>query len=198
MYLSRLMVNQTRLAAGWMANPYRVHQRLMMACEKDPRLLFRLEHWLASPLLLVQTHLQPDWDAAFGSFSALAGPVECKEFNPELETGAVYRFRMLANPTVKRDGKRLGLISEFDQRAWLARKLEQAGAELLGCQVSDHGLQHLEKPAASDHPQQTHLAVLFDGALAVREPERLLGVLKNGIGAAKGYGYGLLSLARGG
>jgi CRISPR system Cascade subunit CasE len=42
----------------------------------------------------------------------------------------------------------------------------------------------------------THHAVRFDGLLVVTDPERLRHALRAGIGSAKGFGFGLLSLAR--
>jgi CRISPR system Cascade subunit CasE len=42
----------------------------------------------------------------------------------------------------------------------------------------------------------THFGVRFDGLLRVEDPERLKIGLSSGIGSAKGFGFGLLSLAR--
>jgi CRISPR system Cascade subunit CasE len=42
-----------------------------------------------------------------------------------------------------------------------------------------------------------HQAVTFDGLLRVTDPEALLAALAGGIGSGKGFGFGLLSLARG-
>lgn len=42
----------------------------------------------------------------------------------------------------------------------------------------------------------THLGVQFDGLLQVVDPARLLETIRDGVGSAKGFGYGLLSVAR--
>jgi CRISPR system Cascade subunit CasE len=42
---------------------------------------------------------------------------------------------------------------------------------------------------------QTHVPVLFEGVLRVNDPAKLIEAVRNGIGSAKGYGFGLLSLA---
>ena len=42
----------------------------------------------------------------------------------------------------------------------------------------------------------THVAVRFDGLLEVTDPVKFLETLRAGIGSAKGFGFGLLSLAR--
>ena len=112
-------------------------------------------------------------------------------------------MRLLANPTVKKtvekEGEtkkaRLGLLKEADQLAWLKRKLEAAGAELLGCQASPCGLQHSRKGAHKSPADQAHLAVLYEGVLQAADPARLRTALEAGLGPAKGFGFGLLSLA---
>ena len=43
---------------------------------------------------------------------------------------------------------------------------------------------------------ETHfLAVQFDGVLQVTDPDKLVAAVETGIGSAKGFGFGLLSLA---
>lgn len=197
MYLARLRLKRSRMALTWSANPYRVHQRLAMGfAGRDPRLLFRLEDTRQGAQILVQSQRRPDWDLAFAGLDVLDAPPECKTFEWRLSAGACYRFRLLANPCVKRDGKRLGLLREDHQRAWLSRKLTEAGAELVACRASSLGHLKSRRSPHKDEATQTHFAVLYEGVLRVREPSRFEGALRSGIGPAKGYGFGLLSLAR--
>lgn len=203
MYLSRLRLNGSRKASQWVSNPYRVHQRLKMACEADPRLLFRIDEQNGRVIILVQTHRQPDWQKAFAGLDVLSGPPEYKEFELALQAGRCYRFRLYANPAVKKtiesdEGKhktRLGLLKEADQIEWLRRKLENGGAKLIDVVISNQALIRSHKGSEKEVGQQTHLGVLFEGVLLVNIPERLNEVVKAGIGPAKGYGFGLLSLA---
>ncbi len=201
MYLSRLQLNTSRAAVGWASNPYRVHQRLMKACDGDPRLLFRIEDTPeGGTQILVQSQVKPNWQLAFADLAVLRCPPEFKPFDLSLQAGRLYRFRLLANPTVKKksdDDKpyRLGLTQEADQLAWLTRKLEGAGVKLASCVVMPRGLQHSDKSLAKDEHAATHLAVLFEGVLQAQDPERLEAVVESGIGSAKGFGFGLLSLA---
>jgi len=195
MFLARLRLNRGRIAVGWADNPYRVHQRLMMAYEGEPRLLFRIEEQPEGVQILIQSHGEPRWPAAFDGFPVLAGPPEYKAFTPRLQAGRRYRFRLLANPTVKRDGKRLGLLREEEQLSWLARKLAAGGAEVLSCRAAPRGLQRSGRNPFKDAARQTHLAVLFEGLLQAQDAARLEAALESGIGSAKGFGFGLLSLA---
>lgn len=205
MYLSKLTLKQNKMTAQWAANPYRVHQRLMMACDQDPRLLFRIEETATSHHIIVQSHQEPSWDKAFSGLKVLETPILCKVFNPVLETGCVYRFLLKANPTVKKSvlneekprKTRLGILTEAGQIEWLRRKLADGGAELINAEVVKQEFQHSHKKEVIDQqPYQTHLAVVFEGLLQVLDPTLLFQTLDHGIGSAKGYGFGLLSLAR--
>lgn len=196
MYLSRLTLIPSRVSLNWLANPYRVHQRLMMACGSDPRMLFRIENDGAAPRILVQSWKLPDWPVSFDSFHVLAQPAEVKPFELHLSAGQVLRFCLVANPTVKRDGHRLGLLTETEQQAWLKRKLSGSGAEMAACRATSLGLKHSRKKADDSEP--VHLMVRFEGLLHVQDPEKLAAAVAAGIGPAKGFGCGLLSLARAG
>ena len=84
--------------------------------------LFRVEP-AQPPVILVQSAEEPRWDYAFGNAGfLLARPPQVKAFQPQFAAGQVWRFRLRANPTVKRQKKRHGLTSEDEQRAWLQRK----------------------------------------------------------------------------
>jgi len=204
MYLSRLTLNSSRMAVLLVSNSYRVHQRLRMACEDDPHLLFRIEENAQGVnQILVQSQNEPDWKKAFDDFPVLLRPPECKPFRPQLKDGDSYRFRLLANPTVKKtvdhDGEqkkaRLGLLNEEAQQDWLQRKIEAAGSRVLASRTLPRGFQHSRKNPSKDENHQTHLSVLFEGFLLVNDASLLQAVLETGIGSAKGFGFGLLSLA---
>lgn len=204
LFLSRLTLNRSRLAFQWLSNPYRVHQRLMMACDGDPRLLFRVEESDEVIRILVQSHVQPQWATAFADLPVLLGTPETKSFEVQFQAGRQYRFRLLANPTAKRTAQkgdderhkfRIGLFKETDQRAWLERKLQAAGAELVDYIIIPRRSQYSRKGTAKNEGEQTHLAVLFEGVLIAKDPALLRQALENGLGSAKGFGFGLLSLA---
>ena len=205
MHISRLTLNRSRAAMLWLSNPYRVHQRLIMACGNDPRLLFRIETDEQKSQVLAQTHNAPAWNTAFDEFDVLLHEPEHKIFNPVLVNEGLYRFRLLANPTAKKtfekdDGEkhktRLGIFKESDQIDWMKRKLSESGAELMNWRVNPRGMVYSHKNPQKDKQTQVHYAVLFEGILRVIHSEQLLQSLQTGIGPAKGYGFGLLSLAR--
>jgi CRISPR system Cascade subunit CasE len=91
-------------------------------------------------------------------------------------------------------------MKETEQRAWLERKLQAAGAEPVVYLVIPRGSQRSRKSGPHDGAgkplgNQTHLAILFEGVLQVIDSDLLEAVLQQGIGSAKGFGFGLLSLA---
>lgn len=194
MYLSKITLNNSRAALNWFSNPYRVHQRLAMACEQDARILFRLEQNDNGMIILVQSHTCPNWEKAFGDLHMLAQPVEWKPFELKLEPGCRLRFRLTANPTVKRDGRRLGILDEEKQVEWLSRKLKAGGAQLAACRIIENAFQRSRK--SGEDEAQVHWKVTYEGLLEVVDPGLFAGLLANGIGPAKGFGFGLLSLAK--
>ena len=168
------------------------------------RVLFRLETPRGRPpVLLVQSLAAPDWswlaldDGARGYLMVTEEPNPwVKEFSLELEPAQVLAFRLRANPTVKRDGKRLGLYREEEQLEWIARKAKQSGSRLLSARTSNEKVMDWVVHRRSREENLRLLSVQFDGLLEVRRPARLRRAVEQGIGSGKGFGFGLLSLAR--
>jgi CRISPR system Cascade subunit CasE len=165
-------------------------------------------------ILYVQSWEEPDWSRLVPGYleenSNLENPA-CKPVEEKyrgLKTGAVFAFRLQANPTRKIDkknqkdgprwhGKRVELRREEDQIAWLQRKGEQGGFELLGVrvqgQVKEQGRR--QRRGSSDSPL-TLAAVVFEGHLRITDAGKFYDhSLARGIGPGKAYGLGLLSLA---
>ncbi len=197
MYLSQLTLDDSRRSVLWRQQRYRVHQRLMMGCGDDARMLYRL-HETPTATLLVQTTSEPDWLAAFGEFPVLAIPPEVKPFEPRFFDGEMLAFRVLANPTVKRDGKRLGLYKIEEQLEWLKRKAEMGGFAVVSVNVQPAGNMTAWKGTQDSvrAMQMRFCAVQYDGSLQVRDAGAFTETFCSGLGSAKGFGFGLLSVAR--
>ncbi|MEM1115563.1 MAG: type I-E CRISPR-associated protein Cas6/Cse3/CasE [Bacteroidota bacterium] len=212
MYLSKLTLDQrNRMARRDLGDPYRMHQTLMAVAPDDTRLLWRAEPDApGGPAVLVQTLAAPDWTRLPDGYARVDGP---KSFKPTLREGDRLRFRLVANPTVKRktgrskrDGSphatRVPLVharapegSKASQGYldWLDRKLNEAGAVVDVGNVADAPFEVRTRKGGH---RITLFGVRFDGALTVRERDVLAEALRQGIGPAKGLGFGLLSLAR--
>ncbi|AJE38706.1 type I-E CRISPR-associated protein Cas6/Cse3/CasE [Streptomyces nodosus] len=165
-------------------------------------LLFRTEPG-PDTALLVQTAHTPDL-AALPTHYGTARTIDLTPLLNALTPGRTMRYRITAAPTVARSagnptrhpvtGKRRGKITHLtgdDAIAWWQRRATAAG---------------LEPVTVSSLPRpfpRTHLArsapyftlTQFDGLARITDTTHLTHALKNGIGRAKSYGAGLLSLA---
>jgi CRISPR system Cascade subunit CasE len=171
--------------------------------------LERSEHGDAL-VLLVQSTEPPEvgrlpkdfldpWLGADASVSTDLGPVLAA-----IVPGAILRFRLRANATRKidtksspdgkrRNGRRVPVRGEEERERWIASRLERHGFELQGsCLQRPDG----RSVGRSDRGTRTHEAHVFEGVVRVTDSERARAALASGIGPAKAYGFGLLSLAR--
>lgn len=201
MYLSRIDLNiRSRQARAEMADLYQMHRTLSKAFGDEPedyksaRVLFRIDtrRDSAEPYVIVQSLARPKWERLTLSTDYLLAPVRVKSFDPQPAVGQTLVFRLRANPTVKRDGKRWGLVKDEEQIEWLRRKGCQHGFEVLKAYV--HSDSKSESRTAKGL-ETTHLAVVFEGTLRITDAEAFREALKSGIGSAKGFGFGLLSVA---
>ena len=184
-------------------------------------LLFRVEpSRTGPPVVLVQTRDDPDWSRLPDGY--LLGPAPCKPLDLTVRPGQRLRFRLRANPTKRvaaknerlggvMAGKRVGLDAEVDQIRWLLRKGEVGGFSVPGEWVEarrpetgepvrlpnfrvdaiPEGRERGDKPGhAGDF-----LAVRFEGVLVVTDPAAFRECVAGGLGSAKAFGFGLLSVA---
>ena len=205
MYLSRLKLNPSaRKTRELMISPYQLHQAIYHAFPKDGagRVLYRIDEnqRLGTISLLVQSEKEPDWQEAKYLTLCLLDKAEFHFFTPDLKRGRTLFFRLRANPSVKKqeDGKkngyRVGLIQEKDQLAWLNRKSEKGGFSIVSCRIIPEGIAHDDRSGAVSDKLR-HFSVCVEGVLKVTDETIFTETVKNGIGSAKGFGFGLLSLA---
>lgn len=206
--LSRLLLKRVH-------DLYAVHQLLLRAVPREPRYLFRADTRGDGPerhmVLLVQTAMAPDWSPLEPELVEHAS----RRLEPP-RLGEQYVFYLRANVTVSRKGrldpatrdlqgeafraargKRVALHGEESQVAWLERQAEAAGfaitrrgggRELVAMNRRAYGW-------ARGGRRARHDGVDFEGVLEVRDADRLAAAMAAGIGPAKAFGFGLLSLA---
>jgi CRISPR system Cascade subunit CasE len=197
MFLSRLILDlYKRRVRRELDDAYEMHRTILRAfpsgADGGPgRVMFRVEQVPGAhlPAVLVQSSKEPNWSRL--PEEILAEPAKCKSLNLAFRQGQSLTFRLRANPTMKRDSKRLGLLTEGQQRDWLHRKGLQGGFRPGLFQATKEGVTTGHKGAAC----LTHLAVRFDGLLTVTDPSAFAQTVENGVGSAKSFGFGLLSLA---
>ncbi|WP_419702852.1 type I-E CRISPR-associated protein Cas6/Cse3/CasE [Promicromonospora sp. NFX87] len=135
-----------------------------------------------------------------------------------LEAGQRWAFRLRANPTSNvRDGsggrgKRVAHVTVAQQMDWFVRRAPSFGIDvgkdeeptvvLAGRGVdefrrrSDSSARGGASGRTPSWGQVTVAWAQFDGTLTVVDPDALRAVLTGGVGSAKAYGCGLLTLAR--
>jgi len=198
MILSRLSFDP--LSRGTMKTTgdiYRLHEAVMSgfkAYDNKPRVLFRVEpEWNNDGInILVQSTVVPDWVDLKESGKGLIS-FQVKPYEPLLNPGDFLRFRMRGNPTVKRNGKRYGLIHDDALEKWMLKWAEALGVKHLSFTVIDEGFISGLKNGIEIKIKTAR----FDGRFQVIDPEKLLNMIAAGIGSAKGFGCGLLSIAAG-
>lgn len=150
-------------------------------------------------------------------------PHAIKSFDPDpdwFRPGQLFRFRLRANPTkrlhersvdpagkqieAKWVGKRVEIRESDAQIEWLARRAKHHGFRLVDVSAvperKSHVFDVVVRPGGKviAHKAQsviTHAAVTFDGMLSVTDSTALCTAMLSGIGPAKAFGFGLLSIA---
>ena len=206
LYLSRLLLNpHSRQVQNELAQPYEMHRTILRAFpdreEGGPgRVLFRVDMKSDSSrlVLLVQSDKEPKWDKITKQhLDYLAEEPDHKKFDPTLTPGQKLIFRLRANPTVKRNGKRLGIMSEKERTEWLERKASQSGFKIKPSDVliiSENNATAI-KVSADNRQTMIFSSAIFEGILEVQDPGRFNQTLQSGIGSAKSFGFGMLSIA---
>ncbi|WP_328674936.1 type I-E CRISPR-associated protein Cas6/Cse3/CasE [Streptomyces sp. NBC_00343] len=164
--------------------------------------LFRLERDDHQPLLLVQSCIPPDLTGLPDHY----GSTEARDFTPVLSAltpGRAVRYRITANPSTRsrrRPGPgenplpkhgRVLALDDTAALAWWHRRAMEAGLHLHATTMQPHPFRRPRR----GRPGPVHRLLQFDGTASITDPAALTDALLNGIGRAKSYGAGLLSLA---
>jgi len=163
-------------------------------------------------VILVLSAIEPDWDYAFHNAGHLlaAPPTKPRQLHVEIRPAAHFRFSLRANPTKKvhalppdsrrtepltKNGRRVPIpATEEALRGWLAGRADRAGFRLIGDPSVQPGFVYVSK---TREPAQGHRlrSVLYEGILEVTDADAFAHTLASGIGPAKAFGFGLLSVA---
>jgi CRISPR system Cascade subunit CasE len=204
MYLSRLRLNPADPNARRdLADAYEMHRTLARVYAPDAdhppaRFLWRQERNAAGwpeGTVLIQAAQPGRWNVLEESLPGYLQTIEADkavDLAALVQAGRRYRFRLQANPTVTREGKRHGLMKEEEQLDWLGRQGQRHGFEVI---AAVRGASERLSARQKGHRITVH-SVLFDGLLqASGDAEALRSALTQGLGHAKSLGLGLFSLA---
>lgn len=211
MYLSRIALNtdnrSTLLALG---SPHILHAAVEGGFRGyKQRNLWRVD-WLGGICyLLVLSPNKPDFSrlsAQFG-YPGSESRWETRDYEPllsRLEPGQAWQFRLKANPTRSGSkewgesgrGKVFSHVTEEQQKQWLLRRSETCGFALKPEDFRVVGTKWHEFPKGhSGEGKVTLRTAVFEGVLSVRDSKQFRQTLVSGIGRAKAYGCGLLTIA---
>ncbi|PSK61457.1 CRISPR-associated endoribonuclease Cse3 [Micromonospora sp. MH33] len=221
MYLTRFLVNPVRRGARkLLASPQAMHAAVLAGfphpedhTRDDARTLWRLDQrqdrqivlYVVSPTAPDLTHLveQAGWPSSTETWTTRP----YARLLDSLDKGQQWAFRLTANPT--RTGRRTpdtsttqryGHVTPVQQVEWLTKRAERSGFTVVRQADGELNLVTYNRQVhrfTRNHGQRpvTLVTATYDGVLEVDDPSLFRGVLTRGIGHARAYGCGLLTLA---
>jgi CRISPR system Cascade subunit CasE len=174
--------------------------------EGNERKLWRLDALSGKMYLLLLSPERPDFQRFAAQFCSADISGETKDYDAllaKVEAGSSWRFRLRANASHSEKskdnarGKIYAHVTVEQQRAWLVKKAPGCGFSLAedAFEVTASDTQQFRRGARQDKPIVLGVAV-YEGTLAVTDAGLFRKALCSGIGRAKAYGCGLLTVAR--
>ena len=218
MFLSRIAINrQLRKSRQALAFPQMMHAAVLGSFppifedeneRERARVLWRIDTESMRTWLYVLSEIKPDFQHIVEQFGWRDSEQSCKtkeydSFLNRLQVGQRWHFRLHANPVRTVAGKRVPLTL-VQQKLWMREQAKRCGFSLA---YSDIGVEEHDtfevayrstigfKKLPGDKEQVTLSVATFEGLLIVEDADKLRLALRAGIGKAKAYGCGLLTLA---
>jgi CRISPR system Cascade subunit CasE len=214
MFLTRFQINpQRREARKLLGSPQALHAAVLASFPNlEPtscgRVLWRNDNVGGRSLLHIASPETPDLNHLVENAGwPTVQSWETRPYEPFLDglrQGEHFAFRLAANPvhSVRPPGEGRGKVvahaSVEHQERWLLERQVSAGFEISSGYASGSGILITDRRTASfrrQNAQVTLRIVTYEGLLIVSDVERLRNTLTHGIGRARGYGCGLLTLA---
>ncbi len=213
MFLTRFAINPSRRGAQKiLGSPHAMHAAVLASFPPEDvgptesgRVLWRVDREPSRTHLFVLSPVRPDLTHLVEQAGwPIAATWETRPYAPfidRLANGQNWAFRLRANPVkdAKDVGKIVGHVTPEQQTAWLSNRSVAHGFQLVD---SDEG-----SPAVSVSEREkrqfrrgsdrvTLVTARFDGVLRISDLSAFRSVLTGGLGRAKGFGCGLITLAR--
>jgi CRISPR system Cascade subunit CasE len=199
-----------------LASPQRLHAMVESSyptsTEKSGRNLWRIDRLRNALYLLVLSNRKPDFSHIVEQLGWPGSEQkwETRNYTPFLErikTGQRWQFRLRANPVhsvkqagesgtqehIKR-GKIYAHVTVQQQEQWL-----QERAAKYGFKLQEGSFSVVQREVRKFHRQGNRVTLgiaTFEGILEVTDTAQFIRALTGGIGRAKAYGCGLLTIAR--
>lgn len=192
MYMILIKLDPThRRTKEELADVYKLHQSIPNMFPGGA--IYRVDGGVSMPSILAVSSKAPD-EKYLTSKGWLADddPIKYQEYDIKPRAGLTLQFRLTANPS-KRDrnlNKRIGLYKYDEQRDWLIKAGLRSGFAIDRCDI-------LFQERAVGMKGSGYIDVLrvgYDGTLTVTDDELFHKALMEGIGHAKAWGCGLLTV----
>ncbi|ASR35273.1 type I-E CRISPR-associated protein Cas6/Cse3/CasE [Prauserella marina] len=216
-HLTRYEFNTARRGTRWLlSSPQRLHAAVLSSfpseltqSAEDGRILWRLDSRPHQTLLYMVSPHRPDLTHLVEETGwPRIREWETRDYDPlltRLAPGQRWTFRLTANPAQSRRrsetasrSQRFGHVTVAQQTQWLLDRVQKHGFAVVEGKSKEPDVavqgRHTWKFTRSGQTV-TIATVVFEGTLEVTDPAALRFALINGIGPAKGYGCGLLTLA---
>lgn len=213
MYLSRIALNaKRRETMQALVIPPLMHGAVEQSIKGErQRNLWRVDWMADNCFLLVLSGEQADFTHLVGQFGYTDHEQgwETKDYRPfltKLKEGDIWNFRLRANPTQSsfkdKDeetgrGKVHAHVTQEQQRQWLMKRSKKCGFELNEETFDVMHTQWEKFPKNRNGAREVTIRTAsFEGLLTITDLEQFTASLTTGIGRAKAYGCGLLTIAR--
>lgn len=220
MYLTKLVVNKNRRKARYLlGNPQAMHAAIESCFVPDfsfgadfglntnsSRILWRMDQDSVQPIIYIVSAQKPSfehireqvgWPGRQSWQSA-----EYDRILTGLAVGQKFRFRVSANPVhsamVGGKKRRVGHVSVDAKVRWLLERCDALGIKIPNDEFGEPMVTVTRSENLSFRRRSGRVTIsraTFDGVLEVVDPDKLRNALTQGIGHAKSYGCGLMTLA---
>ncbi len=164
------------------------------------RNLWRIDTLRGETYLMILSDDKPNLTHAVEQFSLPGTKWESLSYEKLLEriiSGSRWHFRLVANPTIRKDGRVMAHITAKHQQKWLSDRAERCGFRLNEDEFQVTGSRWYRfRKRAGEGQYVSLLAVTFEGILTVEDAELFRQTLCCGIGREKAFGMGLLTVVR--
>lgn len=222
MYLSQCEINPSKRSARQvLASTQRIHA-MVLSCfprsaeEENGRVLWRIDRRKHGVYLLIVSKMKPDLTVVQEQVgwpdSKTAKVLSYDRFLENLTEGGYYQFRLVANPVRNVHSgpgtarQKIPHTTVKAQKQWLLDRSEQCGFEIpavaemsTDAEESSEAFEIVVRDTLSFSKDRGKRKVsittaTYEGILKVKDASRLRQVLTAGIGRAKAYGCGMLTL----
>jgi len=208
MYLSRVELDmQRRDTMRAVRSPQIIHASVENCFTEliKTRKLWRIDSLRGKEYLLLLSREKPDFTNFISQFCAIETVGEVKNYNVllnKLQAGQVWRFRLRGNtvhsakPTDNQTrGKLYAHVTVSQRKEWLIKKSEACGFET---DYDKFDVTRTDDIRFRRGQKYVSLGITeFEGVLKISDVEKFKDALTRGIGRAKAYGCGLLTVMKG-